>query len=180
VKKLFAIITGAAFFWSCIGAEPVINSPAEKAPSGAASAPAVRSGPAADGLETPQFKGIPEEARVYLKKVAEAFRSRDGAFLAAQGSPQYEADNRGRYDEETYLAMLFRIGSYSEDLPWKPQALPRLEYNEIIGIEYKNWNDNGPHLEVRANLIPKTGEPIPCEIVLIWKLPDPKIEGVYP
>ena len=146
----------------------------EKAP-----APAVRV-PPGNGLGAPRFRNIPPEARDYLETLAEAFRKKDREFLASQGEGQYEKELRSRLDEEIYLALLYRIGPYSEDSPWQSQSPPRLDTSTVQGIEYSDWKENGPMLEISGRLYLSGGGVLPCRIVLVWRLPEPKILGERP
>jgi hypothetical protein len=132
------------------------------------------------GLGSPAFQNLPPEAAEYLALLAAAFAGKDRDFLVSQGETSYETDNRSRYDDETYLAMLYRTGPYTEDSPFGEITLPRLEYAEISGIRYTAWEEVGPLIKVNAQLIPRKGEAVPCEIMLVWRLTEPKILGVYP
>lgn len=136
--------------------------------------------PSGDGLDLPQFTDLPSEARDYLKILTEAFRTQDKEFLIAQGEGQYEKELRFRYDEETYLAMLYRVGIYSEETHDNPLTLPRLEYTEIKTIEFYEWEEKGPILEIAGLLYLRDGSAFSCGINLVWKLIEPKILGAWP
>jgi hypothetical protein len=123
---------------------------------------------------------LPPEARSYLRALAGAFRGRDRNFLLSQGETQFEAEVRPLCDEENYLALLYRIGPYGEDGLRDSTSIPRLVPDEILGIEYLDWREQGPFLEIRGRLIRREGPPLPCLIMLIWKLREPKIEGRFP
>jgi hypothetical protein len=129
-------------------------------------------------------RSLPPEARTYLAAVAEAFSSGDRAFLIAQGENQFEEQIRPAYDEEIYLALLYRIGSLSVDNPsalsGAGNAFPRLSPPRIRRIEFAGWEEVGPVFIVTARLITKTNETIPCTLVVLWRLREPKILGVYP
>jgi hypothetical protein len=162
--------------WSCAGTQPGKTEAPETPPEPAVSRPGT-TGP------EPENQGlniIPQEAREYLDALALAFSRQDLDFLLSQGEKQYETELKSCYDEETYLAMLYRIGQYTEESPWGETALPRLEWQKIKGIEYDRWSEKGPLLEIQARLIPHKGKDIPCEILLIWRLKEPKIQGAYP
>jgi hypothetical protein len=125
--------------------------------------------PLSNRLDTQVFAKLPPDARLYLEALSVAFRTQDIAFLIAQGEPQYEAAVRPRYDEGSYLAMLYR----AEDVPdLKPQ--------EILGIGYISWEEEGPMLEIRGELFTTQGKTIPCVVVFNPRLREPKILGVYP
>jgi hypothetical protein len=123
---------------------------------------------------------LPPEARSYLSALAGAFRGRDRDFLLSQGETQFEAEVRPGYDEESYLALLYRIGPYGEDGLWDSTSIPRLVPDEILGIEYLDWKELGPLLEIRGRLIRREGTPLPCLIMLAWRLREPKIQGRFP
>jgi hypothetical protein len=150
-------------------------SPAGKEPE----RPADRGGQG-DRLDEPVFRGLPAEARTSLKALSAAFRARDRAFLLAQGEPQFEKEVRPRYDEETYLALLYRIGPLSREDAEADNALPRLDPAAIRGLEYADWEEEGPLLEIRGRLIPVSGPPVPCRIMLVWRLREPKVLGIFP
>jgi hypothetical protein len=133
-----------------------------------------------DKLETPAFKGLPPEARDYLETLARAFRGKDRDFLLSQGESRYEAELRPLYDAESYLAMLYRAGAYADDDPWRAPAFPRLNSEDIAGVEYTGWAEEGPILRIQGRLHLLKGESLPCEIMLIWRLKEPKVLGAYP
>jgi len=136
--------------------------------------------PAGNGLDAPQFRSLPPEARDYLAVLAEAFRKTNKDFLVSQGEAQYEQDLRPLYDEETYLALLYRIGPYSEDSEWKSASLERLEYTQVRAIKYLAWEEKGPMLDIKGRLYFQNGSSLPCRIVLVWRLIEPRILGERP
>jgi hypothetical protein len=133
-----------------------------------------------------------------LETLAGAFRSRDRDFLLSQGEAAFEAEVRPAYDEESYLALLYRIGpygddssygdhgsyrddgSYGDDGSWADPKAVRLFPEEIDRIEYGDWEERGPLLEIRGRLIRRGEPPLPCLVMLIWKLREPKIQGRFP
>jgi hypothetical protein len=123
---------------------------------------------------------LPPEARSYLRALSAAFRNHDRDFLAAQGEKSFEAEVRPGCDEETYLALLYRIGPYGTEDPGADTRVPRLFPEEIDGLEYAGWEEQGPHLEIRGRLIRRGQPPLPCLIMLVWKLREPKILGRFP
>ncbi|GHV61613.1 hypothetical protein AGMMS49587_06210 [Spirochaetia bacterium] len=133
-----------------------------------------------DRLDGPVFAALPPEARSYLAAVAKAFRNQDTQFLLAQGEWTFEAEVKPRYDTETYLAMLYRAGSYATDAPWGKSPKTRLVPSEIREIEYIKWEEQGPMLAIQGRLNINDGSQIPCQIILVWKLTEPKILGIYP
>jgi hypothetical protein len=182
---LFAICcVGAAGLFSCVSfAETAAVEEGSGAGEGAQSLQereTARDGVGGEAFDSPAWRGLPAEAEDYLTILAEAFSRRDRDFLISQGEARYEAENRSRYDEETYLAMLYRIGAYNEDSPFREIGLPRLSYTEIRGIQYTAWKEEGPVINVDARLIPLKGETIHCQIMLLWRLREPKILGIYP
>ena len=146
---------------------PSLVSPAERIPAG-------------DGLDTPQFLSLPGPAKDYLETLAGAFRKKDKDFLISQGESQYEKELRSRYDEQTYLALLYRLGPYSEDLPWSPPQPPLLDTAKILAIEYTEWEEIGPMLQIKGRIFLENDQPNPCEIMLVWRLDKPKILGRWP
>jgi hypothetical protein len=134
---------------------------------------------AGDRLDARDFDGLPPEAKVYLGTLSRAFRDQDAEFLLSQGERQFEAEVKPLYDDESYLALLYRTGSWGTDAPWMEEELPRLSPGEIRRIEYLGWEERGAVLEIRGRLVTRTGA-IPCVIMLIWRLQEPKIQGFYP
>jgi hypothetical protein len=181
MRKTLLLLPLILILWSCASAA---GKPTEGKTETAAASPGaktrVRPGRVEDNLGKPIFKGLPQEVREYLETLSKAFKEKDLDYLISQGEISYENETRLRYDEETYLAMLYRIGPYTEDSPFRDMKLPRLEYKEIAGIEYTAWDEKGPLIEIQARLVRQKGEALPCEIMLVWKLPEPKVLGVYP
>jgi hypothetical protein len=183
VGILWAVMVGAVLYLTaCAGgpertlpgkARPAVpEQPPEGGPSGA--------GPAESPSEEIPPESLPPEARSYLETLARAFRGRDRDFLLSQGEAQFEAEVRPFRDEESYLALLYRTGPYGEDSSWEDTRTPRLIPDEILRIEYLDWRERGPLLEIRARLIRREGTPLPCLIMLVWKLQEPKIQGRFP
>jgi hypothetical protein len=129
--------------------------------------------------KAPLWERMPPEARAYLAELVRAFARQDTAFLLAQGEPQFEAAVRPYYDEENYLAMLYRTGPYGETSPPDSTGKNRLKPGEIRGIEYTDWEEQGPILKVRGCLITGAAK-IPCAIFFNPRLRAPKILGAYP
>jgi hypothetical protein len=136
--------------------------------------------PLSNRLETPVFAKLPPDARLYLEALSLAFRTQDIPFLMSQGELQYEAQLRPRYDEGSYLAMLYRAGPWAQEYNGKAEDVPDLKPQEILGIEYISWEVEGPMLEIRGELFTTQGKTIPCVIVFNPRLREPKILGVYP
>jgi hypothetical protein len=143
---------------------------------GPSPAPAVRGG---DRLDTQDFAGLPPEAKSYLRILSRAFRDQDAGFLLSQGESRFEAEVKPHYDDESYLALLYRAGSYGSEAPREEISRPRLSPEEISHIEYSSWEERGPLLEIRGRIITRA-ETVPCVIMLIWRLTEPKIQGLYP
>jgi hypothetical protein len=76
--------------------------------------------------------------------------------------------------------MLYRAASYAREAPREEALPPRLNVEELSHIEYDEWEEQGPMLEVRGRLIAKSGEAVPCRLVILWRLMEPKILGRYP
>ncbi|MDR2160157.1 MAG: hypothetical protein LBP23_08855 [Treponema sp.] len=172
--KHIILLTAAFTILSACTGSPGPGETAKSAPSKGAA----RSG-RDDRLDTRDFDGLPPEARTYLEDLSRAFRSQDAEFLLGQGERQFEAEVKPLYDDESYLALLYRAGSWGTDTPPAETEFPRLFPGEIRRIEYSSWEERGPALEIRGRLVTRTGA-IPCAIMLIWRLREPKIQGIYP
>jgi hypothetical protein len=133
-----------------------------------------------DRLGATAFSGLPGEAREYLAVLSRAFREQDAEFLLAQGESQFEAELKGKYDDGSYLARLFRTGSYASQAPRTGIRPPSLDVKEISHIEYTDWEDKGAVLEIHGKIITKSGQSVPCAIFLLWRLIEPKILGAFP
>ena len=136
--------------------------------------------PSGNGLDSPSFRNLPPEAYEYLEALAEAFLNKDREFLISQGESQYEEELRFLLDEDAYLALLYRCGSHSEDSEWGSPALPLMNINVIRAIEYTEWEENGPMLDIKGRLHLEKSDTLPCRIVLVWRLPEPRILGERP
>ena len=183
-KKLtpFALLFISVFLLgSCVGnffvKDEITSLPSETTPA-ARAAPAAASS-FTDGLEKPGFRALPEEAAEYLSLLSKAFIAKNKNFIFSQGEEQYEKDNRGKYDDDVYLAMLYRAGAYSEDSERTSAAVPVLDLNHIRGIEYLSYTERGPLLEVKGRFHLENGQSVPCTILLVWRLVEPKIQGIY-
>jgi hypothetical protein len=171
----FSILCVAYCAISCTTSGTV--SPAVKKPDSRIS-PAVST--ASDNLNTGLFSGLPPEAQKYLRSISQAFRVSDTEFLLAQGERQFEAEVKKFYDDETYFALLYRIGAYAAESSWEKAEKPHLNFREISRIEYTDWKEDGPMLEIKGQLITVSGEAVPCKLILAWRLTEPKILGRYP
>jgi hypothetical protein len=173
-----ALLAAALAFAGCAGLPPETAVPEAAPPMPAESPPAGED----SGYSPKPPPGLPAEAGAYLEALARAFSTADRAFLLAQGESQFEAENRGRHDEESYLALLYRVGPFSVDSPSAPTGtgIPRLDPAQIRRIEFAGWEEQGPALIIDARLIARTGEAIPCRLTLLWRLREPKVLGVYP
>jgi hypothetical protein len=132
------------------------------------------------GLSDPAFKKLNKDVLAYLNKLAEAFSSKDKAFLLAQAEPYYQKTYESIYPTHEYLAMLYRIGPYSTDHPFDSTKRPSLTISEVIGITYTGWDELGPVLEVRGIIFLQKGKQEPCRLILLWRLGDIKIKGFEP
>jgi len=133
-----------------------------------------------DGLGTAPFRALPSIPRSYLETLSLAFRNKDRGFLILQGEDQYESDLRPNYNEEVYLAMLFRTGPYHADAPWNYTGIRTLNPDLVRSIQYTQWEETGPMIRVTGILHLENGEEMPCEIILLWRLEEPRILGYWP
>ncbi|MDR2479306.1 MAG: hypothetical protein LBD48_08335 [Treponema sp.] len=169
-------VAAAVIFFSCAGGPRTGRS--ETPPETAA--PLDTQLPKAGGLDKAAFRGIPPEAKAYLERLERAFGSGDRAFLLAQGEAQFEAEMRPGRDDEMYLALLYRSGEYAADRPRVTGGKPvRLDPGHVSGIEYLSWEAAGPLLAIQARLTGKDGAATPCLLMLVWRLREPKIEGLF-
>ncbi|MDR0582855.1 MAG: hypothetical protein LBG57_00680 [Treponema sp.] len=120
--------------------------------------------PPENRLNGPAFKDLPEEAWGYLERLSQAFISQDEAFLPVQGEPQFEATTRPYHDKETYLALLYRTGVYATESPRLSEEPSRLFPAEVSRIQYLSRKENGPLLEIKAQLPGRDGKITPCVI----------------
>jgi hypothetical protein len=163
----------------CAGLPPETAAPEAAPPPPPAESPAATDDA---GYSARPPLGLPPEAGEYLEALARAFSGADRDFLLAQGESQFEAENRGRYDEESYLALLYRLGPLSADNAAAPAGagIPRLDPAQIRRIEFAGWEEQGPALIIHARLVTRDGGTAPCQLTLLWRLREPKILGVYP
>jgi hypothetical protein len=169
------LIAGALLLAACVNTGRAQKTPPrEESPA----LPAAGSGGIpGSGLDREAFRKLPPEARSYLEALSRAFAGQDREYLLSQGEENYEAALRPYYDEGSYLAMLYRAGSYAAEGPGDRR--PSLDPGKTRGIEYLDWEEQGPMLVIRGRLLTGT-ETLPCKIVLAWRLGTPKILGIYP
>jgi hypothetical protein len=171
-KKSFRRTVFAAFPALVLGACAVFSGPGGSAPSAPGAEEAWSSSPPA---------ALPAGARQYLAEISGAFSRQDGAFLLEQGEAAWNAAVRPRYDDATALALLYRAGAAArEDYAARANGLPRLDFRQIKGIEYAGWAERGPLIEVEGRLLLSGGGAVPCSLLLVWRLREPKIQGLYP
>jgi len=132
------------------------------------------------GLSDPAFAALTPEVLRYLEDLLNAFHSQDRAYLLNQAEPYYRQTFANLYPEDEYLAMLYRIGSYSSDSGIGEIKKPLLDLNEVRGITYTGWDELGPVLEIRGTILLKNGKIEPCRLILLWRLGDIKIKGFEP
>jgi hypothetical protein len=172
---LFAAWALALLLGACVNTgEARKTPPEEKSPA----LPAAGGVPG-NGLDREAFRKLGPETLSCLEALSRAFAGQDREYLLSQGEENYEAAVRPYYDEGSYLAMLYRVGAYAAESPWDSGRRPRLEPGEIRGIEYLDWEEQGPMLVIRGRLRTET-ETLPCKIVLAWRLRTPRILGAYP
>jgi hypothetical protein len=180
IYRYIAALLFAGILGSCAQSPGTVQNAGVPAAAVAGSpAAAVPALPQENRLREPAFSKLPAEARDYLERLAQAFSNHEEPFLLAQGEPQFEAENRPRYDDETYLALLYRVGVYAGDSPRMNKEIPRLAPANISHIQYLSWEENGPLLEIKARLVGNDGAITPCLIMLVWRLREPKIEGLF-
>lgn len=131
-------------------------------------------------LEDPVFAKLPRELKQYLAELSVAFEKRDAAFLLAQGDAMFEKQVKPEYDDDEYLAMMYRIDNYAADKPLAPDTVPKLDVSRISHIEYSGWTYGDPAMEIRGRIYYTDKTYSPCIIMLFWKLDEPKITGWYP
>jgi hypothetical protein len=175
---------GALFLGACLNTGEAQKPPEEKKPPVPAAGSAGESsgeGSAipGNGLNREAFRKLLPETLDYLEALSRAFAGQDREYLLSQGEENYEAAVKPYYDEDSYLAMLYRSGDYAADSLRDSGRRPLLDPEEIRGIEYLDWEEQGPMLVIRGRLRAKT-ETLPCKIVLAWRLKAPKILGLYP
>jgi hypothetical protein len=127
---------------------------------------------------TALFKGLPSGTRSYLLKLQRAFAAHDAAFLLAQGEGEYEKAVRNLVNEEQYLAMLYRAGRYADDAAW--EAPHKLYLNRVAYIDYTEWREQGPALEIDGKIYMDKDRPVIFSMKVLWRLNEPKILGIYP
>ncbi|MDR2305178.1 MAG: hypothetical protein LBE10_11410 [Treponema sp.] len=130
-------------------------------------------------LDSAAFAGCPPEALAYLKLLSRAFGNEDKTFLLAQGEPQYERDLRPGMDETEYFNLLYRIGPLAMEDLQETRLQKYLKAEDAGYISFKGWSEKGPMIEVDAQIHGPEG-PLPCRIILAWRLVDIKIVGLYP
>ena len=129
-------------------------------------------------LSNPAFKKLKPEVLSYLEALAEAFHTKDQAFLLAQAEPYYRKTYEGLYPTNEYLAMLYRIGPYSTESPNGLTKRPSINLKEVRGITYTGWEELGPVLEVRGTIQLADGKTETFRLILLWRLGDIKIKGI--
>lgn len=181
VLGLIASASILAVLASCAGApRPAAASkkpPAEKSQPRASRGKVERPG---TGLEAAVFADLPEGVRSYLERLAKAVREHDSKFLLDQGEPNYAKRLRLEVDDETYLALLYRVGPYAVERPSDDERPPRLPASKLRSIRYTGWDDLGPVVEVRGVLALDGEAPLPCRISVLWKLSEPRLIGQEP
>jgi hypothetical protein len=124
------------------------------------------------------FKGLPAGTRFYLLQLQRAFALHDAAFLLAQGEGEYEKAVRNLVNDEQYLAMLYRAGRYADDAAW--EAPNKLSLDRVAYIDYTEWREQGPALEVDGKIYLDKDRPVIFSMKVLWRLNEPKILGIYP
>jgi hypothetical protein len=131
-------------------------------------------------LEATAFSGLPLGVKSYLDRLAVAIREHDTGFLLAQGERNYAGRVRGQVDDQSYLALLYRVGPYAVETPAGDERPPRINPERLRSIRYTGWDDRGPVADIRGLLTLSDGAPLPCRISVLWKLKEPRILGQEP
>jgi hypothetical protein len=180
VLGLIASVSILTVLESCAGAppaaspqKPTIETSQPRASRGKVERPGT-------GLEASIFADLPEGVRAYLERLAQAVREHDAKFLLAQGEPNYARRLRPQLDDETYLALLYRVGPYAVERPTDSERPLRLSAAKLRAIRYTGWDDRGPVVEVRGVLALDGEAPLPCRISVLWKLSEPRLIGQEP
>ncbi|HCC36585.1 MAG TPA: hypothetical protein DEQ14_02655, partial [Treponema sp.] len=68
------------------------------------------------------------------------------------------------YDDVSYFALLYRTGTYAADSPrlTAEAETSRFAPDTINGIQYLEWEETGPLLEIKARLLSADGDSFPC------------------
>jgi hypothetical protein len=145
---------------------------------------AVPYNPPQDSGDSPlSFARLPPEIRIYLGDLEIAFKNHDLAFLESQGETHYAQDLFSKYNREQYLAMLYRAGPYAHDSTWEIPPY-KLDVKNIRRVKWTEFAEKGPVLEVDGVFLLAAQEngdtEIPCRLMLLWRLKEPKIIGTYP
>jgi hypothetical protein len=140
--------------------------------------------PAQDsGDDALSFATLPPEIRSYLADLSAAFKNHDSTFLEDQGETHYAKDLFNKYSREQYLAMLYRAGPYARDSTWEIPPY-KLDIKNIRRVKWIDFSEKGPVLEVNGVILLAAHEmdatEIPCRLMLLWRLKEPKIIGTYP
>jgi hypothetical protein len=130
-----------------------------------------------DNLSSARFAALPAPVRLYLKELSRAWRTGDEAFLLAQGEDGYAESMRPRVRTSRYLALLYQAGPYTDSADWE-YGVYDIVPDAIAGIQFLDYEEQGPVLVISARLLHKNGIFIPCTIHLLWRLLDIKIIGV--
>ncbi|GMO37399.1 MAG: hypothetical protein Ta2F_13630 [Termitinemataceae bacterium] len=125
------------------------------------------------------FSALPPEIQKYLNGLRTAFKEHNNDYLNKQGELFYEMDVKPKFTTAQYIAMLYRIGPYAKDSTWQIPAF-FLDLNKVRSLEWIDFSEQGPVLNVNAKLILYSGDPLPCRIMLMWRLKEPKVIGTYP
>jgi hypothetical protein len=169
VAMVFITLFGACTSLAIGIAGPQHNIPEERSPAQTI---------VKDGLENAVFQELPPQAYHYLQVISAAFQRRDEPFLLDQGEKSFTDWATANLDgSPEILAHLFRAGLYAADSPDKAPHLPsRLIIRETRGITYLGWDERGPLIEVRAQIMMKNGA-IPARLLVVWRLDEPKLQG---
>lgn len=185
-KSVFAVIVFFSvmlvIFSSCTSLDVESGTSVDVEPGSITDIPPETSSPPLeyrDTLDDPVFTALPPEVKTYLQALSSAFKNHDEDFLLAQGEAMFEKMVRPFYDDDEYFTMLYRVGANAWDAP-VPAASPKIAVSDVHHIEYTGWENGDPVMEIRGRLFYQDTQFIPCQIMLDWKLDEPKIIGLYP
>jgi hypothetical protein len=129
-----------------------------------------------DELDDRRFDTLDPVVKEYLRKLADAWKSHNKNYLLAQGEEQYQDNTRPYVNEGQYLALLYRAGPYAQEGRWSYDNF-ELDIDTVRRIIFIDYRIEGPVLIVSGRFESKTGNVIPCNLYILWRLMDIKLIG---